>query len=219
MELTTVNAARGITTREQFQKNLVILKQIANAGINSPEEGKGAMTKADALRAWAAFDKRVTDEEKKEANRAQTRIMAEIGELAEREQPASSGPKPGPTTYLIREFQMSNVMARQIRALNTRKDAYTAVLESGRPWTWVYNGAGCRRSTSPTLTKALLCLRAAAPKKSALGIPIPMRRKSIIMARDAIGWLQTYVETLETLIAREKAGFKTPPQLDQQIGA
>jgi hypothetical protein len=211
-----VNYARGITTREQFQKNLVMLKQIADAGINSPEEGKDAMTKADALRAWASFDKRLTDEEKKEANRAQTRIMLAISELAAREQPIrSNGNKgsTGPAAYLMREFGVKKHVADRIRRLVTMPDVYAKVLEDGRPY------GACKnifsRLSRSTMVAWLTYLRRAAPRKTALAVPSTHWRVSATMARDAIGWLQTYVETLETLIAREKSGLKTEIHDDQ----
>lgn len=143
LTLTTPPAqTRGIKTREQFCENIAAVNALVKREDISVPEAKDCLTKAEALKAWAQFDKRLTAEEKAEANRTMARTIAMLVELAEREQPrvhlgGRRGSAPGPTAWLARELGWNKSRTDRARAL---VNMLPSVLQSGKHWVTVVRG-------------------------------------------------------------------------------
>ena len=133
--------SQQITSREHFHAALANVNALVKREDVSVAEAKETLTKAEALRAWAAYDSRLSGEEKKEANRTMTRTMRMLSLVAEREQPPKHREKgegkgwhPGPPAWLMRELGVSRIGAYKMRKLSADDKLFNDVLESGKHW-------------------------------------------------------------------------------------
>lgn len=202
-------ATRGIATREQFHAALSAVNHMANRSDLSIDAAKDTLTKAEALRAWASFDKKLTVDEKKEANRAVARTVHMLAELAEREQPGRvrpgagiGGRNPGPIAWLQRELHLKHSRALSMRRLATSPEIYRVVLETGAHWLSVVKNSLGR---SPgCLTRTLQFVKSTNSLRRALEITPQHLQNELSRIRKIKAWCEAYEHALVQRQARGK---------------
>lgn len=136
-KLPAICSSQQVQTREQFHLAVQHVNTFAKRTDLTVAEAKDTFTKAEALKAWAQFDRRLTDKDKADANRAVTRIVWVMGQLAAKEQPVKQtgrGSLPGPTAWLARELRWSYTKAAMGRYLALHEELYRQLLEDGTNW-------------------------------------------------------------------------------------
>ena len=201
---------RSITSRPQFIAALSHLNELAKSVDIPTSEATAAFIKVAALRAWAAHDRRVTAEDRKEANRCQTRIFAMLSSVAEREQPARwlvqvegkrGGSTPGPVAWLMKELKISHAIASHIRAAGTRQEAYREAIDSGRAW-FSFISNSTPGSTTP-LARITSWMHVNNSARYALAVPRSKLRAVLLRLRKLKAWCEAAEATLVQRIARE----------------
>jgi hypothetical protein len=182
----------------------------------SVSEAKDTLTKAEALRAWASFDRRLTEEQKKDANRAMARTMLMLNMVAEREQPIvylkgvpkrGGSKQPGPAAWLRRELQITKQRADFIRRFAADEDKAREIISVGAHWLTAIsiktkagpNGVLANMGQWVRNSNSLMCATRVAPQY----MPKELRR-----IREIIAWCESYESALVKLKARGDAGLK-----------
>lgn len=199
--------SNAITSREAFGKALAAVNTLVRENGVTVENAKRSFTQTEALRAWASFDKRLTNEEKKEANRAQLRVVQALSELADREQPKIStgrGFTAGPCQWLRERLQITKSVTNRIRALND-PERFRVALEAGRAFSSVSSIRGSRKNIrSLPVSRMHAALRDKSPMREASRIPTQARKSSAVSARRIAAWFTAYADTLQQLIDKEE---------------
>ena len=205
-------SSQNIATREAFHSALAQVNALVKREDISVMEAKAALTKADALRAWAAYDRRLSDEEKKEANRAMTRTIKMLAELADKEAPhignpnGGSGRAPGSVTWLVKELSVKKSTAAAMRKLCTTPHIYESAIDSGRHWMSVV--AGTRQRASSILKTTAQYMLANGPNRLAMEVQNAHIARTLTMLRSIKAWCADYEAALikRQAIARSEKG-------------
>ena len=212
MQLPTIARSQGILTREDFHVKLALVNSNAKLAASiETQEAKDSWRKASALKAWAQYDNNLTAEEKKEANRAMTRTIRMLAEVAEREQPqkrqGGRGSLPGPSKWLQRELGVSSNKANSMRRLVTQEDVYRTALDTGRHWlsVAVSSGGNRRRTASSsafnTFNTYIVNTNSMA---AALKVSPSTFTRELARSRRIKAWLEAFEHALVQRQARER---------------
>jgi len=187
-------SAQNIATREQFHVALEHVNVSTKRENITTEEAKKIITKAEALRAWSSYDRRLSDEEKREANRAMTRVMRMVAELADKEQPNSAlggvgGRTPGPHAWLMRVMGLNRSAANSVRSLVTNEKLYTSLIESGKHWRSALTESYKGRYGLSTFSQFMSDYP---PIRTALSITEKRIGKELTRIKEAKAWLAAY---------------------------
>lgn len=202
--------AQGIQSREQFMALIDHVNELTRKNDIPADEAKATLRKAEALRAWASFDRSLTDEEKKEANRAMSRTVLMLCEVAEREQPGlikgrvnGPGRRPGPPVWLSRELKITISVANCMRQFFLNEELRRSVIEKGVHWRTVMLYGGGRRP-SLVLSKTAEYTKANNSLSVALKVlPIHLKRE-LTRIRHIKAWCEAYEHALMKRLVQQK---------------
>jgi hypothetical protein len=224
-----VNADRAsatghqISNRGAFFDALSHVNALARRDDISVPDAKDTLTKAEALRAWAAFDRRLTEEQKKDANRAMARTMLMLNRVAEREQPIvylkgvpkrGGSKQPGPAAWLRRELQITKQRADFIRRFAADEDKSREIISVGAHWLTAVsvktkagpNGVLAQMGQWVRNSNSLLC---------AMRVPPQVMPKELRRIREIKAWCESYEAALLKIKTREKSGLSPTPRPEQ----
>lgn len=207
--------ARGqsnqIVSRENFRASLEKVNSLARQQDHlSVQDAKATLTKAEALRAWAAFDRRLTEDEKKEANRAMTRTIVMLGVVAEREQPITylkGRPKgtaklAGPVKWLMRELGWTKAKAQLSRRLIHDEQRTRTIIDLGVHWLTALGLTTSDRSVKhAVLTRMGAWVKMNNSLAEALKVHPPCIGKELSRVRSIKAWCEAY----ETALLQRRA--------------
>lgn len=198
----------GIESREQFVAALAEVNAWARDVEISVSNAKEAYRKAEALKAWAAFDRRLTDDERKEANRCMTRVVKMLAEVSEREQPRimkgkKRGGTPGPLAWLMRELKITASTAARMRTLVLSPEIYRTAIEEGIHWFSASCFGSQKRARVKVLTTCNQWMRVTNSARFALGVHPNNLRAILLLLRKIKAWCEAAEATIIQRIARE----------------
>lgn len=224
-------ASRRISTREAFSEALTQVNALVRREDISIPEAKETLSKAEALRAWASFDKRLTVDEKKEANRAMTRTVLMLGRIAEKEQPVlyakglgkGKTKLEGPVKWLMREIGFTRAKANFSRKLLKDEERTRAILDLGAHWlTALGHSSPTRGIKHAALTRMGQWVIFNNSLIEAMKVHPPCIGRELTRIRNIKAWCEAYESALlqrkSRAILRPTASLTTKPRSGEESG-